>query len=125
MRGAHPFESHVERVIRVDVRTDGWSLAAERRAAGQRRGAAEKLSQHGAQLDLALAGEQRGFGLWNPTATSVGKIAREKISGDERACGWNQQPLLAYYRAFRKAGQGGKVEERCRGKVRLEVRKRG
>ena len=69
---------------------DGGSFASQRDAAGKRNGTTEKFSDDGFERDVAVVDEDGEFGLRNAAATRVGEIAVEKIAGDERTRGGDQ-----------------------------------
>ena len=67
---------------------DGGSFASERDAAGQRDGATEEFSDDGLERDVAVVDEDGELGLRNAAAARVGKIAVQKIAGNERTRRW-------------------------------------
>ena len=71
--------------------TDGPSRP-ERDAAGERRRAADELSEHRAEGNAAVVDEDRRARLRNPAASRVGKEAEQQIAGDERTERRNENP---------------------------------
>src|SRR5580700_1781641 len=71
---------------------DRGSFAAEGDAAGERCGAAEELSENGAQRDVAVVDEDGKLGLRDAAAAGIRKIAEEKKSADEGADDGNHHP---------------------------------
>ena len=60
-------------------------LAAECNAAGERRRAADELSDDRAKRDAPVVNEKRGAGLWDAAAAREWEIAIEQVAGQQRA----------------------------------------